>query len=280
MIAEKWVRLSTKAHLIRVSVEVDSRSYSLVCNLTVHKTVKDFIKYICCMLSKKNFEKYLLILAPSHIILETKTLQENDTLKLITRTEFDEILDAKKRIYPVKEVKYVEHDLVQVPEKFKVQTDLTMFDLGEVKLSTLDVAMEKPIDGLCFMLDKLPSKNVDQQVNYGCDRKGCDFQVTYVRKKDRSYILSAVRAIHNHMDVYSEDVQPKIPLGVFDQNKERKEDCNKGMMGIKHEAGYDENSYNWAPKNEIGDHFQMFPSKKVISKPQKQFKFRLSRSTK
>ena len=41
-----------------------------------------------------------------------------------------------------------------------------MFNFGELDLQVLDASIQK-VKGIVFLLDKLPSKDLNKQVNYG-----------------------------------------------------------------------------------------------------------------
>ena len=94
-----------------------------------------------------------------------------------------------------------------------------MFNFGELDLQVLDASIQK-VKGIVFLLDKLPSKDLNKQVNYGWDREDCPFRVTYAKNNDKNFILSGVKTIHNHYDIYLSDLDSKDPLKRHDENKE------------------------------------------------------------
>ena len=127
MIAEKWMRVMIPVHLIRVFVEVDGTSYIMVWDINKYRSPTDFVKFICVILKKPEYEKYLIIMEPSHVLIDLKTLQEGDTLKLVTRQKFQKLINEKKMIYPVKEIKFVEEEHKDVPETWRVQDNIQLF---------------------------------------------------------------------------------------------------------------------------------------------------------
>ena len=107
---------------------------------------------------------------------------------------------------------------------------VSMFNFGELDLQVLDASIQK-VKGIVFLLDKLPSKDINRQVNYGWDREEWPFRVTYAKNRDKNYVLTGVKTLHNHSDIYLWDIDNKLPLRNHDENMEiEKENINKSVI--------------------------------------------------